>query len=91
MIDIDAEELCEGLEDRLAVSAVAVFHVPVQRVQALVAGVAKVALDLRTCGSGLKSVVGVDEGDVDGEEVLPRGAEVADGTPKAMRCDMRRF
>ena len=87
VVGVGPEELAESLEDRLAVAAVAHLHVAVQRVQTLVssrvARVAKVALDLWI--GGLK-VGGVDEGDVNGEEVLLGGADVADWTPEVIRC-----
>ena len=79
-VDAGPEELGQSLEDRPAAPAVALPHVAVQRLQAPVSEVAKVAHNLRMIGGlGLIRVV---EGDVDGEEVLLRGADVADGTPE---------
>ena len=78
-VDAGTEELGQRLEDRPAAPAVVLPHVAVQSLQAPVTEVAKVALYLGIGGPGLIRVV---ESDVDGEEVLLRGADVAAGTPE---------
>ena len=79
-VDAGAKELGQGLEDRPAAPAGVLPHVAVQRLQAPVSEVAEVAHNLRMVWDlGLIRVV---EGDVDGEEVLLRGADVAEGTPE---------
>ena len=78
-VDASPEELGQRLEDRPAASAVVLPHVTVQSLQASVTEVAEVAHNLRIGGLGLIRVV---ESDVDGEEVLLRGADVAAGTPE---------
>ena len=79
-VDAGPEELGQRFKDRPAAPAVVLPNVAVQRVEARVTEVAKVAHNLRMIGGlGLIRVV---EGDVDGEEVLLRGADVADRTPE---------
>ena len=78
-VDAGAKELGQRFEDRPAPTAVVLPHVAVQRLQARVTEVAEVAHNLLICDLGLIRVV---EGDVNGEEVLLGGADVADGTPE---------